>query len=479
MKDSAPSSSRARPRSVWIYLLAGIGLIAVAALVLVLVWLPSWILKEVERQAALRGVSLQDCSLSYERAGWLEVASLELTGCKVELAGAFPAHGTIERLHVELEEHIPKSVVVTGGTLEVRGELDWPGAKEQLDAMSRESFELLGEQNRIEWHSESGLPATIVLSQIKKTNEGDPWTADVAIMDLLEGTASVAEQLSLRLHMKAQPNNYVLVTLDPQRLRAHGTSQFERLPVAMLSGVLFQNTPKELANTSVDARIEFSVPLGLNTETPAGKFDLTLHGLNFPVPRELEGLVHDRAPQLSGELTSDRSYTKFDVSKLRFETGTLAMSGKARVQREGLATQWAATMQGSLPCSAIVASAAKVHLNTQLAKAARQISSRALRGAVNVFVAIDADSRDLAAAKVVKTVGVGCGLKPMPLTQLLNIPLDLLKDIPELAERIRQAPRPKKASQLPQLQLPELKDLPKLEIPRIQLPKIGNPEPRE
>ena len=41
------------------------------------------------------------------------------------------------------------------------------------------------------------------------------------------------------------------------------------------------------------------------------------------------------------------------------------------------------------------------------------IPQRALNGSVSVFVKIDADTRDLAAAKMVRTIGVGCGLKPI------------------------------------------------------------------
>src|SRR5690606_21318656 len=221
---------------------------------------------------------------------------------------------------------------------------------------------------------------------------------------------------------------------------------------------------------------------GLNPAPPKGSFDFTLAGLNFPVPRELAGLVYDTSPHLWGTLTSNRTYTKFEVAKLNFETGALRMKGKANVERDGIQTRWQATLQGPLPCDAIVAAAARVHLKDapfgkELSDIASKISRKALKGGVNIMVALAADSNDLAAPKLVKSVGLGCGLQPLPIPNLRELPEVLLKDLPQLKDLpaaldAAAGTPPGELPKLPELKLPKdlPKDLPKITLPDLKLP---------
>lgn len=473
MEPSAATSSIPRlRRRVWVPILIGISLVLGAVLAVQLL-LPRWLLGEVQRQASARGVSLLGCKLEYQREGLTQVRRIELSNCRVEVLRPFSARGSLTEVRIQLTNNLPTELAISGADLAVSGDVDWSNAKQQFEAMGKETFAIVGERNRIAWHSEPRMPATIVLNDVQKRAGSDPWTAQLTVLDLLEGTASLGDEATVRLHWRNQPQNHGVVTIDRQGRRAEVRAQLEKLPVATLKGLLFHNVPRDLLGTSADARIEFTAPLGLDPTEPSGRFDLTLHGLNYPVPRELEGLVHDRAPQVSGKIVSNRAYTRFEVPNLSFETGVLQMKGHALIEREDLRTQWKVKLQGPLNCAAIVASAAKVHLNSELAKVARQISSKALRGSVNVFVAIEADSNDLAAARVANTVGIGCGLKPMPFEDLLSAPQDLLRTFPELAERL--FPRGK-ATQLPKLQLPQLEDLPKLQLPKFG---PGNTEPQK
>src|SRR5690606_34451415 len=127
-------------------------------------------------------------------------------------------------------------------------------------------------------------------------------------------------------------------------------------------------------------------------------------------------------------------YEKFTLDPISFRTGSLTMRGNGRALREELNVKMQARMSGQLSCQSIVKSAANVHLSTPLAKAAATIARRALSGSVTLYAFVEANSADLSSAQVVETIGNGCGLVRLPLTETLALSQELLQDIPELQE---------------------------------------------
>ena len=83
-----------------------------------------------------------------------------------------------------------------------------------------------------------------------------------------------------------------------------------------------------------------------------------------------------------------------------------------------------------------------------------------VQGNVDVTVQIDADTANLRQAKIVKQIGVGCGLKPLTVRDMLTLGLppppdaDLIwhlgKDLPAWGDSLPLLPGPK----LPDLQPP-------------------------
>jgi hypothetical protein len=200
----------------------------------------------------------------------------------------------------------------------------------------------------------------------------------------------------------------------------------------------------------VEGRVFASIPLGLTTELPSGDMHLTLHGLQFPVPRELEGLVYQSAPKLSGKLTFGRTLDRVTITDLSFLTGELVMRGDAELERAGKGFGIKARASGPLSCRAIADAAASAHSDSALAALAGRFARRLLTGSVDLLSVIEGHSSDLEHARVLTSVGVGCGLEPQPIDagiskELLDrLPIDVLDHLPGIGFDARErAPRPR------------------------------------
>lgn len=487
-KTTGAKTSGRRGTKALLFGVAGLAAAGVAGLIGFQSWLPGYVMSKVQEAAAQFGVELSQCELTYERTG-LTVTKVTLERCKVEVPAPTSASGTIGHLEVWLKEEKPERVLLSGADISVTGTPDLEQWKGHLEG--GETIAVTGQRNRIAWVTDPGRPPALAISDLQRLSENEDWTGTLVLAEILDGSVRFGDKAHVELRLRSMPANSLVADIDPAKSVGHVQLELASVPFLLFSGIIFSNVPSELATTTASGSLKLDIPYGLNPGQPKGSFDFTLAGLNFPVPRELAGLVYDTSPHLWGNLTSNRTYTKFEAPKVQFETGALRMKGKGTVERDGVQTRWQATMQGPLPCDAIVSAAARVHLQgtplgKELGDAAAKISRKALKGSVNIMVALDAESTDLAAAKLVKSVGIGCGLQPFPVPNLGDLPAVLLKDLPQLADlpaglgtggldpstldptRRDPAAKPGELPKLPGLKLP--KDLPKLGLPELKLP---------
>jgi hypothetical protein len=126
------------------------------------------------------------------------------------------------------------------------------------------------------------------------------------------------------------------------------------------------------------------------------------------------------------------------MSDLSFLAGELAMRGGADFAVEGLGLTIKARASGPLTCRAIAESAATAHADSALARLAGSFALHALSGSVEVVSAIEGHTSDLEHARVFTSVGIGCGLAPLPVDldiskELLDrLPIDFLQGLPRL-----------------------------------------------
>jgi hypothetical protein len=223
----------------------------------------------------------------------------------------------------------------------------------------------------------------------------------------------------------------------PKAQRMDLSLDLRRVPLRTLEGPWLQMTDT-LRPLEVEGRIFSSIPLGLTMEQPSGDLHLTLHGLQFPVPRELEGLVYQSAPKLSGKFTLNRTLDRATINELSFLTGELAMRGDAELELQGQGVAVKARLSGPLSCRAIADAAATAHADSTLAALVGRFARRVLTGSVDVLTVIEGHTSDLEHARVLTSIGVGCGLEPLPLDlsiskELLDrLPIDVLEHLPRL-----------------------------------------------
>jgi hypothetical protein len=429
---------RQSSRRRWFVAVACVGLLGAVAVYL----LHGWLLDEIVAQAARRGIVLRECRLD------VGVTKIGLDGCSFAMrpdgraiSSAFAnvaVDGGVERVELELSGLSPSRLRVRGARAALTGE---PSLRELLGArpsLRAPDLPVDVEQSAVAWHPDAGGPAALLLSDIAFDAGTSRLLSRFEIVRRAHGQLSLGpEGVEVTLGDPIQPEVRLIVRVLPKAERVEISLDLRRVPLRTLEGPWLQMTDT-LRPIELEGRVFSAVPLGLGMEVPTGDLHLTLHGLQFPVPRELDGLVYLSPPKLSGKFTLSRTFDRATIADLSFLAGELAMRGGADLTLEGKGLAVKARANGPLSCRAIAESAATAHADSALARLAGRFAQRALRGSVEVLAAIEGHTSDLEHARVFTTVGIGCGLAPLPVDLRLSkdlldrLPIDLLESLPRL-----------------------------------------------
>jgi hypothetical protein len=442
-------------RRRWFIALAGLWVVGALSVY----FLHGWLLDEIVARAHQRGVDLVGCRLD------LGVRTIGLDGCKFEVrdARAFAtplanvtAAGSVERVELELDGFSPSRLRVRGARALLQGE---PNPRELVGSRpTRPALELPVdiEQSAVSWQFGAAGPAVLLLSDLSFDANSSRLLSRFEIIRRAHGQLSLGpEGLEVTLGDPIQPEVRLIVRVLAKAERVEISLDLRRVPLRIFEGPWLQMTDT-LRPIELEGRVFVTVPLGLSMEVPSGDVHLTLHGLSFPVPRELDGLVYPTPPKLSGKLALSRSFERISIPDLSFLAGELAMRGGAELSVEGKGLALEARANGPLSCRAIAESAATAHAESALAALAGSFAQRVLHGSVEVAAAIEGHTSDLEHARVFTTVGIGCGLTPLPVDLTLSqkllerLPIDLLGSLPRLDGSMRPRQRTGKArSQAP------------------------------
>lgn len=415
-----------------------------------------WLWLQIRSEAAAQGVQLDACELDL---GW---ERLTLRGCQFAssrdsagdgprwIFGSARVNGRVEEVEVSLATFRAERVRVRGADVSVRGEVPW---LDLLRAMRARSESAAPE-----------LPLDVFGSSLGwiSGDAPNPWLSLTAL-EYHSGTEQLSGALSalgLQGHMTLQRGILALALGDSERPKVRINLQagkdsaelsldLRSLPLAELEG-RWLVLSEELRPVQVEGRIAASLPLGMTAELPAGEIHVTLSNLQFPVPREVEGLVYSSPPKLSGKFTLARSLDRATFKELQFQTGALHMRGDARLELAGEGFEISANLSGPLACSAVAEAALRAHAGSVIAQWLQGVPKQVMRGSVQIAAALQAHSADLPHARVLTSVGLGCGLKPLPIPA--ELPRELLERLPE--EIRRRVPALKGLPKPPQLPLP-------------------------
>lgn len=197
--------------------------------------------------------------------------------------------------------------------------------------------------------------------------------------------------------------------------------ELRRTPLDALSGALGITLPLSEGTreaTEIEAKGEIRLPPSLQAVPIGGVLEVNLLGFIPPHPPELQGIVSgDRTTFATRfEVSADQSSVLLTESKV--SAGAFVLEGDGLVQRTGEHAQVHLRLAESLPCLRLAGAAADSRLGKHWASLTKHLLKKYMQGSITVRVRVEADTGDLANAKVTQSIGVGCGLQPLrPPTQ--------------------------------------------------------------
>jgi hypothetical protein len=153
-----------------------------------------------------------------------------------------------------------------------------------------------------------------------------------------------------------------------------------------------------------------------------------------PHPPELDGFVFGNETSFETRLGIPPDYRTLTLTQSRVKAGSFVLTGGGSVHRyDGFARAWL-DLRGQLPCASLASAMAESTLGRVLGPLLGRTAELAVKGSVAVVVQVDADTRNLAGAKVVRTLGMGCGLRLLGLPGIGQLDLGKLPPLPKLEE---------------------------------------------
>ena len=408
--------------------------------------LPGMIEREVVRRGREQGVELTFSSLDF---GW-EWA--ELKQVKATLIGVTGLTLESERLLAELDGAKVTRIDFTGLKVDASGSL--PALGLALGAWSKRypsaySLPLSAKGVSAAWHPEVGQPAWLTLTggTIASTPAGTVIAAEhasVAGADVGRVGATwvpAATSVALGLGETDLARAPVKVSIDFSTPKPRVA--FELLPTELerLAKPFAVPLPVHGVFASASVGLEFA-----SKEAPfpgQGAVRAKLRGFIPPHPAELDGFVFGDTTEVQSNLAWSPDGKTVTLSESRITAGKFVLDGGGTLERASDAATLKLDLRGSLPCDALASAAAESRVGRLLGRPqgsrAGSVAHQAIGGSVGVRVQVSASTNNLAAASVKRSIGIGCGLKPLTLADVARLGEELLpSELSELGEDIQK-----------------------------------------
>lgn len=411
-------------------LLVALGVVVVGVLAIVvglLLVLPTYIRRHVVAEAEARGIALDPGEIGF---GW---QWLQLSGATVKLIGVPSFEAKVGLLDFQFQDGKPVMVEANDVQAGVSGSLprvllelgEWtknhPDAYELPVVASRLRLKVAEAPAVAPWLELSGGFVTRTVAgaafsaescklsgyELGRVGAGFSMTGSSVSIGFGDQSAQAAP-LRLDASMNAQGGE-MSVVLTPTKLGLLG------------KGLGF---PLPLPDVVAAGRVDLSFPPTLSGEVK-GKLRGSLKGFVPPHPPELDGFVFGDLTTLESDLHLDSSRNRVTLTSTRVKAGKFELDGGGSIVRSGQVASADLRLKGALPCDALAGAAAQSRLGQLLGRASAKQGKRTalavVGGSVSVEVGIQAQSDDLLNAKMTRTIGVGCGLRPLSLAELLEL----------------------------------------------------------
>jgi hypothetical protein len=491
----------ARDRSVtlvsgkrWLLVL-GIVLLLVlgGAGVVLLILLPTWVESQVLATAQAEGITLEPKDITFGW-GWVQITQVTVTLDRVRSVGI-----QVGRIDVALDGMTPTSIQLTNVEGQVLGSLTNVGLElsEWTKAHAGAYALPLGAQNvHVAFVEQAGTAPWLDVSDgsLTHTRSGGVFAAEhgrflgLDLGKVGAGFSQTSSAIALGFGEADLGRAPFRVEISPAPKAP--TAKFTVAPIAAerLAQPLGIALPVRGVIVSSETTLAFSGAGESAGETIQGATSVTLKGYVPPHPFELDGFIFGDTTTFDGKFSIPPLRDRITLTDAHLKAGAFELRGNGLIVRGSDHSQANLTLSGQLPCSALASVEANSRvsklLGSTLGTKAGDFAEKLVNGSVAIGLTIAADTRNLAAAKIERTIGVGCGLHPLSLAELeklVPLPPDviaLLQGLPALPADLSSLPALAALSSLPALPagLPPLPSgAPALPTSLPQLSNLGLP----
>jgi hypothetical protein len=162
-----------------------------------------------------------------------------------------------------------------------------------------------------------------------------------------------------------------------------------------------------------------------------GSLQGTFEGYSPPVPKEVSSFVFGKTTHLRTKLAISDDRKRVELSETHVEHGAFKLDGGGRLDRHATHATIGIDLEGKLRCTDLADAAARAQVGGVVGGLLGGAARLAVKGSVAIKLKIEADTRNLAAAKLNKTIGIGCGLKSLGELPIPKLPAGF-PPLPEL-----------------------------------------------
>lgn len=366
--------------------------------------------------------------------GWVE-----LGGSKFSLIGVKGIRGSVEHVRIDLSGLAPRRILAKNVDVKLDGSV--PIVAVELSEWSKtypRAYTLPAEASQVavEWRSSAGGTPWLALrdGSIRPAKDGGLFQAPSATVAGVSlgtiGAAWTAEQSTVALGLGETEVERAPIRASVNHASDPPTADIRlaRTELERLAEPFGVQIPLKDVSASGEARLVFQI--GTGDGVIDGTFSSRLHGYVPPHPPEIDGFVFGDTTTFDSRFRINEERTLVTLSDTKVTAGAFKLLGGGTITRATDHAKIALDLRGNLPCDSLASAAAESRLGKVLGKTlgkmAGQATKQLIGGSVAVRVKIDADTRDLPGAKVLPSLGIGCGLKPLK----LDIDLGKLPPLP-------------------------------------------------
>ena|GEM_PF-537835 len=428
----------------------GVLLLGGAALAL-LVLLPRYVERKVLSTAEAQGVSLTPEDISFGW-GWVQITQVKVTLDKVRTVEM-----QIGRIDVALDGLTPLSIdltnvdgLVVGSISNVGLELsEWTKAHP-----SAYSLPLSAKNVHVSFVEPAGTPPWLEVSggELARTKNGGVFAAQhtrfvgVDLGTVGAGFAREASSIALGFGETDLSKAPFRVEVSPEG--ATPTARFVLAPTPAERLAKPFGLGLQVSGVVVSSETTIAFAGGATAGTVSGVTNVTLKGWVPPHPFELDGFIFGDTTTFDTKFALPSTRDRITLTESRLKAGKFELSGEGLISRGSDHSEVTLHLGGDLPCSALANVEAQSRvgklLGATLAGKAGKFAEKLVAGSVHVGLELSADTRQLSAARINRTIGVGCGLHPLSLAELSKLlgtdVNELLKSLPTLPTDLANLP---------------------------------------